>query len=246
MSGPGSVLDVKNVTGCMLPTGSNPPRVMALISGVDEDDNAEKCTLMEITSADKATLKLGHDEGMFNPSLPYMEANGWPSYKAEATVTCFLDDDQNFGPPVFQRGYFVDTATRSLRRAEGAATPAIVAPDIMDLQAEYGVLDQSTEPPTLSWISPTGTWATPTLAQLENVRALRVALVARNSQYEKPVPGEECATTTTAMVANRTGPFSSSSFVFDTTNYPDDWQCYRYKVFETVIPLRNGIWGKDG
>jgi type IV pilus assembly protein PilW len=26
---------------------------------------------------------------------------------------------------------------------------------------------------------------------------------------------------------------------------PNYWRCYRYRVYETVIPLRNMLWGMD-
>ena len=34
------------------------------------------------------------------------------------------------------------------------------------------------------------------------------------------------------------GPFDLSA----TVTAPDDWRCYRYRLFETTIPLRNWIW----
>jgi type IV pilus assembly protein PilW len=67
---------------------------------------------------------------------------------------------------------------------------------------------------------------------------VRIALVARSVQYEKPEPNQQCATTTNDMVSKW-----SSWATFNTTGYPADWKCYRYKVFETIVPLRNVIWG---
>jgi type IV pilus assembly protein PilW len=61
--------------------------------------------------------------------------------------------------------------------------------------------------------------------------------VARSAQYEKPESGT-CRTTTADTVKSW-----STWASFDTSRYPADWQCYRYKVFETVVPLRNAIWG---
>ncbi len=62
-------------------------------------------------------------------------------------------------------------------------------------------------------------------------------MVARSAEYEKPDESGTCTTSTQAMVDNWSGWAS-----FDTSTYPTDWQCYRYRVFETTIPLRNIIW----
>jgi type IV pilus assembly protein PilW len=67
--------------------------------------------------------------------------------------------------------------------------------------------------------------------------AVRVALVARSTQYERPEPNQQCATTTDVMAAKWSGWAK-----FSTAGYPADWKCYRYKVFETIVPLRNVIW----
>ena len=88
------------------------------------------------------------------------------------------------------------------------------------------------------WVDGGGTWSSPTLAEARRVKAIRIALVARSTQYERPEPGSTCNTTTPAMAAAW-----SSWASFNTSNYPSDWQCYRYKVFETVVPLRNVLWG---
>jgi type IV pilus assembly protein PilW len=69
--------------------------------------------------------------------------------------------------------------------------------------------------------------------------ALRLAIVARSAQPEKPsVLGGTCDTTTAAptWVASATVPLSLSGNV-GLTN--DDWKCYRYKTFENTVMLRN-------
>lgn len=78
--------------------------------------------------------------------------------------------------------------------------------------------------------------------------AIRVAIVARSSQYEK-----ELVTTTTV---NAGSPVNAPSWAGNDTNPivantgylgPDaaadePWKHYRYKVFQTVIPIRNVAW----
>jgi type IV pilus assembly protein PilW len=73
---------------------------------------------------------------------------------------------------------------------------------------------------------------------------IRVVLVARSAIAEKPSGGGVCDTTTAAPTwsgSNLGGaPFNMQTSL-DLSADPN-WQCYRYKVFETAIPLRNWIW----
>lgn len=69
--------------------------------------------------------------------------------------------------------------------------------------------------------------------------AIQLALVARNGQYDK----------TTSPLPTVSAPVwaGSATAPIDLTKKPDgtanpDWQHYRYKVLQTVIPLRNVIW----
>jgi type IV pilus assembly protein PilW len=93
-------------------------------------------------------------------------------------------------------------------------------------------------------------------AAWDKVIAVRVALVARSMQAEKPggtTTWPNCDTTTDgtepaspALPDNRP---SWAGGVFDVSASGDpsptsqfSWRCYRYRVFETTIPLRNWIW----
>ena len=47
------------------------------------------------------------------------------------------------------------------------------------------------------------------------------------------------------MVPTWSGGAEGATRVFDlsaTVTAPDDWRCYRYRLFETTVPLRNWIW----
>jgi len=79
------------------------------------------------------------------------------------------------------------------------------------------------------------------------VLAVRVALVARSSQYEKSeVTASEpewnlgSAATVTGS-ANCTSVSGSKCLTLKISNLVD-WKHYRYKVYDTVIPLRNVLW----
>lgn len=77
-------------------------------------------------------------------------------------------------------------------------------------------------------------------AQCVSPAGVRLALVARNSQYNPT------AVTTAANAPNWGG--TSTSMVAATgtlgpnTQADEPWMHYRYKTFETIIPIRNAIW----
>jgi type IV pilus assembly protein PilW len=67
---------------------------------------------------------------------------------------------------------------------------------------------------------------------------VRLAVLARSEHYEKPsTPGGACEATT---AANRP-TWSGGDFL--TFNAPGALpSCYKYRMFETVVPMRNMIW----
>lgn len=200
--------------------------------------NAGSCTVMQITHVQDSSLKIQHNPGQgdgpsYNPPASYQNANDWPAYAVssggcEAYLVCMGAMADSEGTT-----FTIDTNTRQLLR-NGVA----VASGIMDMQAEYGLVDGAAGPLN-TWQAATGTWAATasfTQAQVRQIKAIRLALIARSGEYEKPNNANNACDTT----ATTNG--LSSWATFDTTNWPADWQCYRYKVFETIIPLRNVIW----
>ncbi len=119
--------------------------------------------------------------------------------------------------------------------------------DIVNLQAQYGVSDTANSNLVTQWVNATGTWAAPTVADRNRIKALHIAVVARNGLLEKDVVTTAC-TTNKGTVNN--GPCAwddanvDAAPKIDLSNDPD-WQHYRYRVFETIIPLRNMIWAKE-
>ena len=67
----------------------------------------------------------------------------------------------------------------------------------------------------------------------ERVLAVRIAVLMRTSQYEK-----EEVTSRNPSWAN-----GSKEFVMDAAG--SDWKHYRYRVYESIVPLRNVLWGQQ-
>lgn len=87
----------------------------------------------------------------------------------------------------------------------------------------------------------TDTDASPMSAVDKNrIKAVRVAVAVRSALPEQPaVPGGACDTTTAAPVAWAGGPTMSG------VTAVANWQCYRYKVYQTITPLINVIWANS-
>lgn len=223
-------LNVNSTSGCAQNT-------LALVQ------QGGNCTVMEITQVQAAALKVQHNPGgsgtaanpVYNPKIPYMTANNWPAYTSGAAVRCGLT------PPV-SRIYSLNANTLQFQDSN-SPSPSVISPYTVALQAQYGVADAGTLPVNRAdqWVDATGIWAKGTLNQAsgngKRIKAIRVAIVARSAEYEKPEPGQACSTTTDAMVKSW-----STWANLAAVEALADWQCYRYKVVETVIPLRNVIW----
>lgn len=148
------------------------------------------------------------------------------------------------------RTFTIDSATGSLRQKTFKialdATPSFegpveLFPNIVQMKALYGKAANAAAPQVVNaWdnVMPT------TNAQWQQVLAVRIAVVARSSQYEKdPVtfanPSWDVGT---AVVIPGTAACGASQCLPLKVDTPADWQHYRYKVFDTVIPLRNMLW----
>lgn len=94
--------------------------------------------------------------------------------------------------------------------------------NIVSLRAQYG--HTNTNPITWDQTTPS------TACQWVQTSALRIALVARNSQVDKA----QITASTPTWEGSATLPFDLSARA--------NWQNYRYKVFETVVPIRNLPW----
>lgn len=127
------------------------------------------------------------------------------------------------------------------------ANPAIwrlVAENIASLRVQYG---QDTSGPPMDGTVDTYTQTTPVNAcQWARTPAIRLALVARSAQFEKENVTLAAPVWTGSTVSN-VAPTNPTAVPIGTPTNPDGtpdalWQRYRYRVFETVVPIRNVAW----
>jgi len=115
----------------------------------------------------------------------------------------------------------------SLRAQYGRDTTILPAPATVTMDGIVDIYDQTSPAlQTAANVAPTPT----TACGWARISAIRLVLVARSGQYEKT----EVTTSAPAWLGTATTPIDLSAYA--------DWQHYRYKIFQTVVPLRNIAW----
>ena len=161
--------------------------------------------------------------------------------------------------PSLTRTTFATNGTQFTKQINNAAAE-VIAEDIVNLQAQYGISNPTAAinpQAIICWVNPTAANTNPANAitcpagdtadwtpaglqavpsNMNRIKAIRVAIVARNNLREKSNKGGVCSTTTTPPVSWLNGP------AVDLSTNPE-WMCYRYKVYQTIIPLHNVILG---
>jgi type IV pilus assembly protein PilW len=123
-------------------------------------------------------------------------------------------------------------------------TPIVVG--IVNLQAQYGISATASSNTVTLWVDATGgTWAAPVTADRNRIKAIRIAVVARNQKREPAAVTTPCAGVSLNGPCAWTGSASSPAPTIDLSTADADWAQYRYRVFETIFPLRNVIWSKN-
>jgi type IV pilus assembly protein PilW len=124
-----------------------------------------------------------------------------------------------------------------------ATQPITLSTGIVNLQAQYGVSPAGNQNVS-QWVDARGAWAAPSPADIGRIKAVRIAIVARSALLEKTAVTQPCvnsAGTNKGPCAWEDSPANPAPLI-DLSSDPD-WQRYRYRVYETIIPLRNVVWG---
>lgn len=235
MPTPSAELNLDNPTGF----SDNPGDLIILSQG-------GVCTLMQVTAVQASALKLQHNPGSTALWNPAGGGSLFPAYSQGTTVFNLgrpLVNTYSIGSSSLQL-LSMFTATSSTVVSGYSATPVSLISDIVDLQAQYGKDNGVNTGPVGN---PSCIICTPgdgivdgydngtpdTAAAWQQVLSVRIGVLARSQNYEKPEPAGSACTATTAAPTWQGGTFT----------LPDGIpSCYKYRAFETVVPLRNMIW----
>jgi type IV pilus assembly protein PilW len=199
------------------------------------------CLLRQVSKVQTGTTMLEHRTGPYNPAASF-----GPGFTAGAAVFN-LGTPTATGGPVWRTFSVGNVANayrlqsedvlRTLATWPAAAPLQPLVDDIVDLQAQYGK-DDGSVPGTTADDGVVDVWDAVPPADAtawRRVLAVRVAVLARSQNFEKPsVAGGPCEATTAANA-----PTWAGGALTVPGGLPS---CYRHRVFETVIPLRNMIW----
>lgn len=127
------------------------------------------------------------------------------------------------------------------------AAPVPIVTDIVNVQAQYGVSatqGENTLAPANPWVNATGIFGPAiTLENRNRIKAVRIAVIARSPLREANPVSQACNGTVAGLARVCVWSSDAAPANVDLTAIAD-WQNYRYKVFETVVPLRNVMWNR--
>jgi type IV pilus assembly protein PilW len=241
-------------TECVMIQVTDRPTALPKEVGFDSDYtlNAGETLHAAATPAPRFNKDVAWPASVFTPTAGFMFNLGKQPRRLEYRIT----------PPN-------DATPNRLMMSEtlfGGVAPVEISDGMISLQAEYGIdrnnnqridVDEWTETAPDNTVLP----GDPNNPCAENpakswscLRAVRVALLARSAHWDQTVcspnpqwssgAGGALALTNFVMAnVDGTAPSAADLACVETPPSPNNWRRYRYSVYETVIPLRNMIWG---
>jgi type IV pilus assembly protein PilW len=205
----------------------------------------QACLMAQVTNLLTQGNGIGvvHNSGLsnYNPSGGFQTLAGsiYPGLSSTAFVGAnFIDlGSNNFTINQFTIGDSGGTATPTLYLTQYTAnqtttsTRQALARGVVDLQLEYGLGNNGA---ITQWVLP----ANYTASATQQILAVRIAMLARSTRY---MPNETSPASFVML------PHQNLSYTVPTSNGPGCLQgnCrhYAYHLFESVVPVRNNIWG---
>lgn len=206
---------------------------------------ADSCTMFQVTNVNTTDRSLAHTTdytitangvtenktSAYNPTtLP--ASPGWEKALADNLVV-------NLGSVVSKRySLSADGALQMQGYIDSAATTLVEG--IVYMKAQYGLNNSggATDKSVDAWTTDLSSITSSGKVDYSKVLAVRVGVVARSPLYEKD---EVDAATTLTVLPEIKNSGGATIGAAQTYTVPDNH--YRYKVYSTVIPLRNVIWG---
>jgi len=211
------------------------------------------CTMQQVTrlpDPPEPTEDVEHTETVrYNKST----IAGQPNYTAWSNTNQNGGVLYNIGPSPSVITYAISNGQLTHQNVLTSATATPIMDGIVQLQAEYG---KDTTAPTPDGVVDTyDTTAPATTDDWSRVLALRIAILARSAEFDKShcnanpqwisrASGAPLATNFLMTNADGTADTGTACVPGTAPAVPDpnNWRQYRYRVFETTVPLRNHIW----
>jgi type IV pilus assembly protein PilW len=165
------------------------------------------------------------------------------------------------GQTPFVRHHYAISAGNELQVRNLATNAAAVSigDNVVDMQAQYGLVAATCADNAAScnvvnsWVDATGaTWAAPSAANMARIKAVRLSIVTRSSLRERDPATNNClpfdGTTNVPTGAAPCRAWANDANAptlpwTGTSDWTDNGRFFRYRTYETIIPLRNMLWG---
>ena len=153
----------------------------------------------------------------------------------------------NYGPATQAQRVLYDVSSDTLRSTDlfnAAAVPVPMVSNIVNLKMQYGI-DNNNNGTLDEWVEATGAWApdqvrAATVEKLNQIKAVRLAIVVRSEQFDKTqgdwAPLQKLFTDCGGAVCPAPLDFTIPKLAVPAAGN------FRYRVYENVVPIRNGIW----
>jgi type IV pilus assembly protein PilW len=150
------------------------------------------------------------------------------------------------------RNVTFDVNNNQLRRTSvenGAVAQQEMVSNVVSLQAQYGISDAPSLNQVTRWVNATGAWAAPNItsttcnagaANRNCIKAVRIGVITRNPKIENTDVSTTCSSTEEAETTGVCAwPGDGTSPAPTITLAGANWQKYRYRSFDVLVPLRN-------
>lgn len=212
---------------------------------VAKDDATDQCGLFEVTNTTNADLlTITHESAAI-----YTHQNGTsvtsrfnPAASHGITFNTTNSTVFNLGPAPALNRYSVTNGKLQIEDLLRGTAAITLADNVVALKAQYW------EDADNDYTEDSGEWKTTTPSNWGRVRAVRLGILMRSPEYEvskDAAAADKGRVTTTApswIGGNFTMTNVDGSNSTDVDYSDNNWRYYRYRVFETIVPLRNMLW----
>ena len=221
--------------------GFNPGDLMISI-----DPSGKSCTLSQVTDVPGTpgkTDNLTKNTGMYTDPVTgekvkaaYNQAGGIKDNNGNNIDYSAGTKVLNIGSAPITSSYYIEN--NQIKKLDAlSGNTQVVGDNVVMLQAQYG-MDMDLDGSVDKWID----YIDPVTnkSDFQYVKGIRMAIITRSPLREKKDVSAsgtvgECSTTTN-------NEFNWSGGTMDISKTDADWKCYRYRMLQSTVPLRNLIW----
>lgn len=210
------------------------------------------CALIEVTdNTDGDTVTIKHaDSGTYTSDYQTDPATVRFAKEGGLGITFTEGVTYDLGPNPVRTLWSVDAGSLRYTDTLHPETGTLAAAGgVVNFKAEYGIdANHDNKLDADEW-----TTTDPTTPEMwRAVSAVRVALLMRSGEWDRnfcsPNPQWTSGTggtpaSTDFVMTNIDGTADAYANCDGAAANPNNWRTYRYRVYETIVPLRNAIWG---